>query len=1083
VFLIADIRGYTAFTTTHGDEAASRLAGAFAEIIAEGVEAWSGRLIELRGDEALVAFDSPRRALLAAAELQDAFSDEAGADPAMPLRVGMGSDAGTAVALGEGYRGAVLNMAARLCAISGPGQIHASARLVRLAGPIAGLRYEQTDALELKGFGTDIRAFTVRSVGPLGRVSPGQRGPGVQASLPAGLASDRHLAGRSAEMRWLGWHWRRSRMGHGRAVVVSGSAGIGKTRLVAELALQARDSGAWVRYAPGGLPARRALTIIQEAEAEIGATHPRSGLLVVDDLEAASQEMLEATIGLAAEVEKGPALLVVIHGAQAGPMVSEATERIAASERRLELGPLDLDGVRQIAQSYAGDSVEDMPVGRILAETSGRPVAVHRSAAEWARRIAAERTAGISVPDAQAFQRTRFIGREAELATGAGLLARSRLLTLTGPPGTGKTRLALRLLSDHEHDFAHGSYFVPLASVSQARFVASAIARSLQLRETLSTSPLDVVKAYLHDQEALLVLDNFEHLLEAAPLVAELLDAAPRLRILVTSRAPLGLSAEQLYPVPPMGIPAADRVPAVAEMRHIDAVALFLERATSADAGFDLDCENAATIARIMTVLDGLPLAIELAAARIRLLTPRELLARLERRLSALGDGPTDSEARHRTMRDAIAWSYELLTASEQELFRRLGVFRGGFTAEAAADLTGRSEADVADGIESLLSKSLLQRTVAAGRGRYAMLEMIRDFAIDQMVALGEEQQTRARHADIFARLAAETETALRGEDAGHHIERLAVEADNLRAALGYTSTDGQADVGLDLASSIWRYWQSTGQLEEGHRWLEDLLSEAGASDTQRAKGYAALAGITYWQGDFASSRVCYLEALGLARTIGDRLGEADALYGLSMVATLDGDADAGEGLARQASSIYEALDAQEQVGYVRMAEAIAAWMRHDLARAQALFEASLAISLEGPDRALSASQVVGLAGIAFQRGDTRQAQQECARALDMAIASGDAHTQVFALDAIASLCASSQPEHAAQLAAATEALREAHGGGWTLEMFGIPTVASIAAGTLDERQLAAAQKAGVETSLEEAVALARLILLKGGLD
>jgi len=352
-----------------------------------------------------------------------------------------------------------------------------------------------------------------------------------------------------------------------------------------------------------------------------------------------------------------------------------------------------------------------------------------------------------SRPDQLPLQRTSFMGRQRELTLGAKLLARTRLLTLTGAPGIGKTRLALRLAADHQSEFPHGSVFVPLAAVSDSRFVIDAIARTLGLRETKDESPLDVVKAHLRERYLLLLLDNFEHVIGAAAQVGELLDVAPDLKILITSRSRLGLSGEQEYPVPSLGLPPLDPALSAETLRSYDAVGLFLTRARATDPGFDLDAGNAAAIAGITLRLDGLPLAIELAAARVRLLPPQELLGRLERSLNLLTGGPADAEERHRTMRDAIAWSYDLLEPEERSLFRRLGVFRGGFTLEAATRVAERPDAEIVEGVDSLLAKSLLYRPVDIGRARFSMLETMREFAVAELASAGEGQEISARHA------------------------------------------------------------------------------------------------------------------------------------------------------------------------------------------------------------------------------------------------------------------------------------------------------------------------------------------------
>jgi predicted ATPase len=331
-----------------------------------------------------------------------------------------------------------------------------------------------------------------------------------------------------------------------------------------------------------------------------------------------------------------------------------------------------------------------------------------------------------TIPNNLPLQRTSFIGRKKELELGRELLAKSRLITLIGPPGSGKTRTAIRLAADHTAGFPHGSFFIPLAAVTDVGLIAGAISQTLGLREVPGETPLEGLKAHLHDRRALLLLDNFEQIIEGAPLIGELLDAAPDIKIMVTSRSRLGISGEQEFPIPPLTVPPAHPLPDLETLSTYDAIALFLARARASDPSFDLDAANAAAVAEIAMRLDGLPLAIELAAARIRLLGPQDLADRLGGGLAVLTGAPADAVGRHRTLRQAITWSYDLLPLDEQILFRRLGIFHG-FTLEAATNVADLSETEVLDGMDSLLSKSLLHRLVGFGKARFAMLETLRE--------------------------------------------------------------------------------------------------------------------------------------------------------------------------------------------------------------------------------------------------------------------------------------------------------------------------------------------------------------------
>ena len=681
-----------------------------------------------------------------------------------------------------------------------------------------------------------------------------------------------------------------------------------------------------------------------------------------------------------------------------------------------------------------------------------------------------------SAPTGMPLQRTSFVGREQEVIDASRLLVRSRLLTLTGPPGTWKTRLGLRL-ADHADSFPDGKAFVPLAPVTDPGLVPSAIARALDLREVGDEPVLDAVKTYLGEKRILLLLDNFEHLVDAAATVGELLDAAPDLKVVATSRSPMGISGEQEYPVPPLGVPPPGTDADAERLRSYDAVALFVARARATDPRLEIDQATASTIAAITRHLDGLPLAIELAAARVRLFSPADLLERLECRLDVLATGPADVEERHRTMRGAIAWSHELLEPDEQVLFRRLGVFRSGFTLAAAAEVGDRPTDEIETGVESLLAQSLLYRPVSAGQARYAMLETMRAFALERLATAGEDVGTAGRHARFYGDLASAIEPELSGEDPGSAVDRLTAEVDNLRAALGHAVTTAAADTGLGLAGAIWRFWQSTGQLREGRLWLDRTLALEGASPAARAKGRDPRAGLSYWAGDFEAARRDYAESHDLYLAAGDRLGAANALYCLSLVASFLDDADAAERLAREARLVFEELGSEAQIGQVLMAEASAAWKRGDLARARQLWEEGLAIHRRLRDQAMVATQLVGLSGIALQLGHPDEAMRDLSQALKLAVEIGNEHTQIFALDSLALFAAPDRPAEAVRLAGAAGALRESHGGGWTLEPFGIENARTTAAGLIAEDEIERAWSEGSEMSLAEAVELGRGLL------
>jgi predicted ATPase/class 3 adenylate cyclase len=499
-------------------------------------------------------------------------------------------------------------------------------------------------------------------------------------------------------------------------------------------------------------------------------------------------------------------------------------------------------------------------------------------------------------------QRTSFIGREREVAEVTTLLAESRLVTLTGPGGTGKTRLALKVAADHLDRFSDGVFFVDLSPIVDAALVPSAIAHALIVREEPGRELLETLADHARDRNLLLVIDNSEQVIESGLTVATLLDAAPRLSVLATSRVPFRISGERAYAVPPLAVPAD-----VAELNALgrsEAVALFTERAAAVRPGFRLTPENAAAMAEITRRLDGLPLAIELAASRLNVLTPQGLVERLGQRLALLSGGARDIPERQRTLRRTIEWSHELLGSEDQRLFARLAVFSGGWTLSAADIVCGPGlEVDVVDGLGALMDNSLVRPGEPGDADpRFGMLETIREFAVERLAVSEEEDALRLRHAIHYRSLAEEAEPHLTREDRLDWFTRLDAEHDNLRAVLDWAERSEDAATGLRVAASVWRFWLQRGHLAEGRARVERLLSLPGADarDPVRAHALSALGGITYWQNDYPPMRAAYQEAVDIAREVGDPGLLASALRDLSFVPYIDQDPDRVEAILRE---------------------------------------------------------------------------------------------------------------------------------------------------------------------------------------
>jgi len=519
-----------------------------------------------------------------------------------------------------------------------------------------------------------------------------------------------------------------------------------------------------------------------------------------------------------------------------------------------------------------------------------------------------------AVPNNLPTQLTSFLGRRRELDAILDLLATNRLVTLIGPGGTGKTRLGLQVAAEAGQAFSGGVYFVPLASIEDSELVASAIAHGIGIQDAGARPPEERLLEYLRDREVLLVLDNFEQITDAAPLVGRLLTDARRIKVIVTSRSPLHVSAEHEFPVPPLQLPDPQHLPSLESLSQYESVALFIARALSVKPDFAVTNENAPAVAEITARLDGLPLAIELAAARVKLLSPKALLARLEHRLSLLDSGSRDLPARQRTLRGAIAWSYDLLDDPGRLLFARFSVFRGGASIEevaAVCAVDGDLGGDAFGLLATLVDHSLLRQEASEDEPRFGMLETIREYAAERLAESGEMDAIRNRHADVFLALAEEAEPELT-RNAQTWLDRLDREHDNIRAAMGWYVDHRQAELALRFGAAIWRFWQMRGHLREAAERLDGVLAlEADCDKLEpRARGLEAAGGVAYWMGNMPGARSYYERSLELRRQLEEPRGIAEALYNLAFPYFVSGtDKLKGMELLDESLALYRQID------------------------------------------------------------------------------------------------------------------------------------------------------------------------------
>lgn len=715
---------------------------------------------------------------------------------------------------------------------------------------------------------------------------------------------------------------------------------------------------------------------------------------------------------------------------------------------------------------------------------------------------------------------TSFIGREAELDAVLRLLEIARLVTLTGPGGSGKTRIALEV----GHVLARGSNgaltWVNLAPLQDPSLVLLAIAQALGVREVTSQPLMDTVSGFLAQRDRTVILDNFEHLLPAATVVGELLHACERLRVLVTSRARLHLYGENEFPVTTLPVPAevseSEAVVSLDELGRCPAVALFVQRAAEANPRFGLTRENAASVAAICRRLEGLPLALELAAVRIKVLSPDALLRRLADCLDVLVGGARDLPARQQTLRATLDWSYGLLEADTQKLFRSLGVFAGSCSVEEVEAICSypASQLSILDGLQAVVDASLVRHEPQPhGEPRFSMLDSIRGYALERLRAAGDLDELCQRHAAFFLSLAEQAEPQLvRSEQAGW-FDRLDSEYDNIRAALLWSLENGSHEMGLRLASALWRFWETRGYLSEGEQWLDKGLSPGPVAAAVEAKALTAAGSLVRLRGDLPRARHLHTESLRLFRELGDRPGiarslsnlgvvanelgsyaEAAALYEESLalrrelgdtwaiavllvnrgdVARKQGRLDEARSFFTESRTLFEELG--DLVGIAVTFNNLGDIARDegDAAAAAALYQKSYELRRQLGDRLGTARSLDKLARLAFRQKQYARSAELFNQSLLLCKQLGAEHDALESLEGLAELVgACGWPQEAIQLLAAAQKLRAATGASVSRsEQVELEDAVAELRGVLDERTFATAWAEGQSMKISQAIA------------
>lgn len=576
------------------------------------------------------------------------------------------------------------------------------------------------------------------------------------------------------------------------------------------------------------------------------------------------------------------------------------------------------------------------------------------------------------------------LGRESELEEVTALLRspEKRLVTLTGPGGTGKTRLGLEACRYLLHEFPDGIFFVPLESITDPERIPNAIAQALGIREAGPSSIADTIQQELRGKKLLLFLDNFEQVVSGAPGLSKLLSAAQSVTILISSREILRIQGEQEFFVPPLPVPNPSSLPSLEALEKVPSIQLFVNRAKAVLPGFQLTKENADVISQICVRLEGLPLAIELAAARIRVFSPQALLERLRKRLPFLTGSARDLPRRQQTMMNAIEWGYQLLSEQEKSLFSRISVFSGGFTLQTAEKVTGEPEDRLVELLESLLEKSFIKRDTEPAEMRYSTLEILREYGFNQLQESGKLEQHLRNHAACFLSVVenASAEIAAGNEE---WLSRLEKEHDNIRVALGWSLHSGEAAIALRLAGSLWWFWYLHGHYTEGRKWIQTALdSNASFTPIERGRALVGSGALAFLQCEYSHAEMLLNQSLELARTVNDRETSARALQFLGSVSRERGLYEAA--VLRHQESLEHWTELNDTRGIARSLNYIgfAAWLQGDFPKAQAVCEESLRLFRQLKDQEGIAWALLNFAAVAHYQGRLPQAEEFCRQSL-----------------------------------------------------------------------------------------------------